>query len=452
MRWDQRLNPMPNSEPQEPQTPNEEASVKLRQIRANYTRAQNILSDLETYFTKFEEIRSNLDDDEDGLVANYDWSLKKKKELDELVEAAQAKTTELNQLSTNVAELVQKVEGQITDFDALAVKINDPTLGLEAMLSKATTTTEKITTLLETARSESSFIDTEIADIKTKSNEVGEAYDAFIELKEKVEDPKSGVQAKVDEIEQFVKDASKAKTTAENELAAVISLKDKAGEDLESISEMKEEIETNKDESEKLTNDIRNNLGLSSADSLSKAIASQCKRIEHSVWLWGGAVAIAILLLGAVLTTIYYTIFLDDASKELISGDGAGLLVTVLSKALFSSPFVFALYFSTINFSRARDLRDRYRAKEIAAKNLQAYVKLLRDEFPDNSGERLEFALHNMQSIYNDPMPGHRRRRYNIGVNKIFQFDVQEEDIEQLKQKLVEGAEEIVENKSRSAK
>lgn len=441
---------MPDTTPQEPQTPNHEVTVKLRQIRANYTRAQNILAELETYFTKFEELRDKLDDKDDGLTVNYEWSGTKKLEMDGLVTAAKAKATELEGLAANVAELVGKVEGQIADFDALAAKVTDPTLGIQAMHTQATNLTGKITTLLETARSESAFIDTEIKDIKTKSTEVEEAYDAFMELKEKVDDPKTGVQAQVDEIEQFVKDASKAKTSAENELAAVISLKDRAGEDLETIGGMKEEIAGHKDESAKLTADIRNNLGLSSAHTLSEAITDQRKRIERSVWLWGAAVAIAVIILGGALGMIYYTIFLDPASKELVKADGLGLFVTVLSKALFSSPFVFALYFSTTNFSRARDLRDRYRSKEIAAINLQAYVKLLRDEFPDNSDERLKFALHNMQAIYNDPLPGQRKRRYNIGINKIFQFDVQEEDIEQLKEKLVEGAEEIVENKVKS--
>lgn len=123
------------------------------------------------------------------------------------------------------------------------------------------------------------------------------------------------------------------------------------------------------------------------------------------------------------------------------SSQGGDILFTVLSKALFTSPFVFALYFTTSNFGRTRDFRDRYLAKEIAGKNLQAYTKLLRDEFPDKEQERLEFALHNMQAIYDDPVTRTKKRSYNIGINKIFQIDFEEES-EPLKDKFIDTLEE----------
>jgi hypothetical protein len=83
--------------------------------------------------------------------------------------------------------------------------------------------------------------------------------------------------------------------------------------------------------------------------------------------------------------------------------------------------------------------------KEISSKNLQAYVKLLRDEFPSNEQERLDFAVHNMQAIYNDPVPN-KKRSYNFGINKIFQFGVHEEDARVFKDTLVRGAEEILDD------
>lgn len=438
---------MPDT-PAAPESPNEEASLKLRQIRANYTRAQNILAELETYFSKFEEMRVRLGDDQDGLEVNLNWSKTKKQEMDDLVTAAQSKTQELEQTLVVAKGLVSDVQSQVSDFQSLGSKITDPTTGIEAMHAQASSLTARIATLLESAGSDSTSLVTELNGIQTKITEVEEAYDAFIALKEKIDDPETGLQVQLDEVDQYAKDALKAKSNAETELAAVISLKDKAKEDLDAIKEAKANIETQKEESETLTNDIRNNLGLSAAHSLSKAITDQRRRIEHSVWLWGGGVALSVLMLCSALAIIFYTLFLDPHSKDLIKADGVGMLMTVLSKALFGSPFVFAVYFATLNFSRVRDLRDRYRSKEIAAKNLQAYVKLLRDEFPDNSKERLDFALHNMQAIYNDPVPGQRKRRYNIGINKFFQFDVQEEDVEQLKSKLIEGAEEIIDNKT----
>jgi hypothetical protein len=45
----------------------------------------------------------------------------------------------------------------------------------------------------------------------------------------------------------------------------------------------------------------------------------------------------------------------------------------------------------------------------------------------------LKFALHNMQEIYNELMPDHKKRRYFFGVNKVFQVNIEEEDIRNLR-------------------
>lgn len=428
---------MPDESPKPDQTPNDEAKAKLRQIRADYTRAQNILGELETYYTSFDELRKKLDDDSDGLEVNLTWSQTKKTEMDALV-------AELETAAASIKTLVADVQAQHDTFVPLAAKLTDPNTGIDAMLTTATNLKDSITTLLQTATTDSQSATTALGTIQTRTTEVETAYKEFTDLMEEVNDTETGVAAQVAEVEQYAKDALKAKTTAESELASVISLKQSATEHVEEAKASKDEISGYKDESQTLTDDIRNTLGLTSAYSLSKAHEDQRKRLDGSLKWWGAAVALAILLLASALGVVFYTLFLDSSSKDIIRSIGGGnVFLTVVSKALFTSPFIFTLYFTTNNFSRTRDLRDSYLSKEIAAKNLQAYTKLLRDEFPTKEEERLNFALHNVQAIYDDPVTRPKKRSYNFGINKIFQFGVEEENAEQIKEKIIEGVEEI---------
>lgn len=438
---------MPDIEENNPLN-SEEIKTKLRQIRADYTRARNILSELETYYASFDEVRKRLDDEDDGLEKNLSWSQHKKSQMDEIVTAANAKVTELEEASTAIKESVDEIGSQESNFTLLAAKINDPGTGIDAILTSATNLKNKIASLLEAARADVQSASAELADIQAKSSEVEEAYEEFNELMEKANDPETGVAAQVAEIEQYSKDALKAKTSAESELISVVSLKKNVTEHLEVVKTSRQEIEDYNKESHSLTDDIRNTLGLTSAYSLSKAIEDQRKRLDRSLRFWGWAVAMVVLMLVCALGGIFYVLFINHSTASVVqSGNGTNVLFTVLSKALFTSPFVFALYFTTSNFSRTRDFRDRYLAKEIAGKNLQAYTKLLRDEFPDKEQERLDFALHNMQAIYDDPVTRTKKRSYNIGVNKIFQIDF-EEETEQVKDKVIDTLEAVAGKKN----
>lgn len=435
---------MTEDNPDIDQTLNDEAKTKLRQIRADYTRAKNILNELEAYYVAFDEIRKKLDDNEDGLESSLEWSQTKKTELDTIVVQAIAKVAELETAAASISTLVTEVQTQHGSFKILSAKITDPSTGIDAMLASATSLKDSIATLLQTATADAQSASTTLSSIQTRNTEVETAYKIFTELMEEVNDTETGIAAQVAEVEQYAKDAILAKKSAENELASVISLKDTASEHLEEVKGSKEEIDSLKEESHTLTNDIRNTLGLTSAYSLSIAHEDQRKRLDKSLKWWGGAVGSSVLILAGALGVIFYTLFMDDGSGDVIrSIGGASVFLTVMSKALFTSPFIFALYFTTSNFGRTRDLRDRYLSKEIAAKNLQAYTKLLRDEFPKNEQERLDFALHNVQAIYDDPAVWSKKRSFNFGINKIFQFGIEEEDAEQLKDKIIESVKEI---------
>lgn len=431
-----------------------ESQEKLRQIRYNLTRSKTILDELEEYYKQFDEIRKQLDDDKDGLKVNLEWSQAKKQEIDQLATDATAKLTELETLKDSTATLVEAIKASHQEFEELSEKITDPATGIEAVFTSANNYLIKIKSALDSAQADYASAQSTLADIESKSTEIETAYEDFVELKEKVDDPEEGIAAQYEAIKKFAKDAAQAKNSAESELASVISLKSTATDDLATIQESKEQIDSLQKEGATLVEDIKNNLDISTADSLSAAITEQRKRFDRSVLVWGIGTGLVITLLAIMLGYIYYTLFVAEGKTNVLTRDinAWTILVTAISKAIFTSPIIFALYFTATNFSRVKEVRDNYIGKEIAAKNLQAYVKLLRSQFSDAKEQRLEFTLRNMQAIYDDPTLNKKKRRYNIGINKFFQFDIQEEDMQQIKDSLKETTEAIIENKAKDKK
>jgi hypothetical protein len=433
--------------PKEPETGNE-SKEKLSQIRYNFTRSKTIIDELDEYYKQFEGIRTKLDDTSDGLTANSEWSTRKKDEIAQLAKDASAKLTELETAKTNAETLIQSIHGIYDDkFEPLFIKIVDPTTGLEAVHASATSYLEQIKVTLATTQADYATAATTLSDIESKSSKIKAAYDEFIKLKIKVDDPEDGIDAQYETIKQYAKDAAQAKNKAEAELASVISLKTTATENLGNIQDSKVKIDTLHQESQTLTEAIRNNLDVSTADTLSSAITEQRKQFSVSVIFWGISTGLVVVLLAAILGYIYYTLFVAEGDANILKKetDALMILVTVISKAIFTSPIIFALIFTTSHFSKAKALHDHYVGKEIAAKNLQAYTKLLEDQFPDAKDERLNFTLKNMQAIYDDPTLTKKKRRFNINIGKVVQFDVQDNDMEEFKSDILKSAKELEE-------
>jgi ABC-type transporter Mla subunit MlaD len=433
---------MPNSDDQNQKIIKE----KLRQVKSASTRAANILKELEAYFKQFEQIRSQLDDEDNGLERNLEWSKSKISELNGILDDANELLSSLTKLDTEIRTLTDQIRNQHADVIPVIEQVNDPNNGIQAVLAAAKSYRDQIEALLESSNEVSGQVRDVLTAAQNTQAEIKTRYDDFLTQMKAVEDPETGLKAQLEIIKKYSSDALKAKTSAETDQKSISKTKDEVTEYFENITSLKDEMDAYKAESEQLTDDIRNTLGVIAFNSLSVELETQRKKLDRSLKFWGALILVILLALIVLLVFIFITLFIDKQSAIYVDNiKGSSAFFTILSKALFTSPLLFALYFATSNYSRARDFRDRYVVKEISSKNLQAYVKLLRDEFPSNEQERLDFAVHNMQAIYNDPVPN-KKRSYNFGINKIFQFGVHEEDARVFKDTLVRGAEEILDD------
>lgn len=458
MWWDWNL-----TLPRDNLTPDQEIKKKLTQVRAECTRVKNLAKEIDTYHKQFLTIRAELDDEENGLVANQNWSVKKKGEIDQILTDTKTIVTELDTTVTSVRDKVAKLEADYTVFTATSAKVFDATTGFEALHTAAANLhssiekyQQKTATVLADAR-------TNLTDIKTTSAKVETAYTDFLELIEKTEDPKTGIQARLDEITKYAKDALKAKTDAETELVSVRTYKVETEKTLEAAKEDSEAIKTLHTDSEGMTEQIKDTLGKISAESLSKALRDRVKSLNKSLIIWGILVGISAVLLALAVGIVFYYLFIHqvevEGAKEAVSKlTQEPSLTAVISKILFTSPFVFLLYFTATNFGHVRDQRDKYAFKETIGKSLGAYTKTLRKEFEEleedgdaayYKRERHQFTLSTMKDIYKAPLPEPKKKKYNFGINRIFQVSVEDEDIRELGKRITSDVEDYIEDKAK---
>ncbi len=436
-----------------------EIAQKLKSIRANFTRSNTILRDLESYYRKFDKLRGRMQDKQNGLAASLATSTSRKTEINNLATEAQKKLSELEGIVSDSEHQVEDLARQYAGFRDLAAQVFDPDNGLQALFDTAKDLNRRIAqydaTLAETVSKGGQHfekLDELSASAKT-------SFDDFGKLLEAINDADTGMEAQLKKASDNAAETAGIKLKAEGELVSVISLKERSEELAKEALGAKEATDKLHKESTILTNDIRNNLGLSSSESLSESFRNRTNALNSSLKWWAGAVAVSVLLLICAVTFIFWVMFIKDGgSAGAIDRINQGPTIgAILAKTLFTSPLIFAVFFSASNYSHVRDLRDKYAFKETVSKSFQAYVKLLRAEFESDESDidklnkykeaRRAFAHEKMDMIYREPSSQAKRKKYNIGINRVFQVTLEDEDLSHVGEKVVEAVAGTAEEK-----
>lgn len=437
-------------QPEKKLTPQQELKDKLRLIRQQYKAAEKLLKDINDTHDRFIKLRDTLINKEDGIRATVAESANQKKTLRDAVRDAGLKLVELDTTATSIKSQVDEITATHGNFTALKAKVFSETDGFEALHIAAKDFHKKISDFADQSSSDATNAGLQLTAIVNTSEKVETAYAEFLKQKAKVNDPETGLEAQLAKATEYADEALQAKVKAESELASVIKLKDDGEKLISQINSSRTEAELAAQRSKTLTDDIRDTLNKASGYSLSRALADRTLKLQKQLWIWGLFQFIAIILLIIGVGVIFYSLFIHGAhSFEEVTNRLKDMnLISVVSKALFTTPLVFAVYFTTSNFRHIRDLRDQYAWKETVAKNFQNYIKLMKDEFSADKYEegRFEFAKRTIESIYKEPHSQPKKRKYNFGF-KVVNVQIEEEDLIQLEQKIEDDVKEIVENK-----
>lgn len=417
-------------------TPQQDIKEKLRQARLSYSQAKRLIADIEKGHAKFVEVRNILQDRQNGVEANKAWVAKQRDGITTILNEATTKLGELEIVASNVSDSVNDIDTRYAKFKPLAEQVFDKNEGLDAVL-KATRRLKKATRdLAKKIKSDADDASKKLADITKISGEVDRAYIDFTEKKSRIDDEENGFEAQLRKATEYATSTQNAKTKSESALISITKFKEQSDELVVQIKDNKTTVDGYKKESETLTENIRNALNKVTQFTLSKALQERTKSFNRQMWFWAIFQVAAIAMLTWAVYLIFEVLFVGAQGHPAINGDVTKPdLVSVVSKFLFTTPLIFAVYITTSNFRHARDLRDKYAWKETVAKNFQNYITLLKDEFKDGcyDEERFKFSMDTIRNIYTEPNPLPKKKKYNFSL-KTVRLNIEEEDLQQLKE------------------
>lgn len=419
------------------QTPQQELKEKLTQTRKTFTHAKKLLGEIESSYDKFLILRGALNDKDNGVKANQDWLDARKSDIAGILSSASTKLSELEAAAASVVTSVDDINTNYSTFKGLSEQVFNKDDGLAAVL-KATRRLKKSTeTLAGKITDDANTADTKLTDITDTAEKVAKAYDDFLEKKGRIDNEEDGFDAQLRRATEYADSIQDAKTKSESALVSITKFKDQSDELVGQIKDTKKTVDDFQKESQTLTADIRNTLNKATQFTLSQALQDRANSYRNQMYFWAVLQAAAVIALTYAVYRIFEALFLNGSYEQNLERlqDGP-TLISVVSKFLFTTPLIFAVYYTTSNFRHARDLRDKYAWKETVAKNFQNYIKLLKDEFKDEGydEERFNFSMETIRSIYGEPNVSPKKKKYNFSFyNRIVEANIEEEDLRELK-------------------
>jgi uncharacterized coiled-coil DUF342 family protein len=381
----------------------EKINEEINQIRTEYRNAKKILQDIISFNETIQSSKVLFDSLKNESQTSYDFIQKQKEEINSSTILIQSQVTEI---TTNL----QKVK---TDIDNMQTAYGE----FSETKGRVSGVSGEIETLLATSRS--LYSDISIAkddaqkvllDIKTTYQTVVEniqtmqtAYQEFLNMSSKLNDPKTGLQAIFDIVQSINKQSnsllSEMKTFRDNSRTFLSEIE----QNKKKTDELKDAIQSNFQHTESKKTQIENATGLIIDASFAQTFKIRQKEIEDGLYSWHSwknifLMSVFILIILVILPFIKVLNFGQLTWYELF-----------LNRVFYTSPVLFLIAYSAIQYSKERDLAEKYAFKATSSAAIRSHVDYLAEKFSSDSSEQvvLEFAKETFSIIYKEPYATH---------------------------------------------
>ncbi len=415
---------------------NVELRAEIEASQANLKDARSVTIRLNNLLNRAAEWLAKLEDPESGINAKLDESAANSKIISEAVESSKSLLDTLQQNLLAVQQNITAMQTAYVEFSATRAKINDPDTGLEALLTVAKQLKAKVQTSSTQAATLEARIQNNLATIQQNIEEMQASYVTFQEVKERIDDSDTGLQATL-ESSKSLKDEIAGITKESQTLYKEISrYKDQAAKHIAGIQAIREESDTaleqikqNELESEETKTRISQIFELVSQSGHANYFDERRKKLIYASWAWL-AVAIVSLIVAAVLAdNILLPLF--DPVKEVI--DGKEVLVTakdiefgaLILRAFMVTPFVAFAIFAFRQYGKERRLAEQYAFKAVSASTIEGSIALIERSLKSVPSEHLntqlaDFAIKTAHSLHAEPQELQKVSRWKFSAgNKI---------------------------------
>lgn len=389
-----------------------ELKVAIHDARTALSNSNNVVASIEKYQKDLEATQEKINkalkasEVDSAEIVN----LKKTSE-----EASNESTKQLDIIKnslTTVNEKIVEMEATYTKFEATNLKITDPNNGLDITLKQSQTKLTEISGLKDQSLQLLDEIQKKLESTVENTIKMVAAYTKFEEIDTKVFNKESGLEPTFAKAQEIKTEIEVLKQSSQVIKTSIDTLKESSLITDSQISDIKEnaqknltKIEDHEKNCAKLKEDMTRTLNVASDMTLASYFDSRKKSLAKSVKIWAIIVATSILLLSATLIYIFQNNFLH------LPSDNPVLLF--LYRISLTSPLLYLVFFSISQYSRERNILERYAFKAATGLSLNSYVLILNNQFSteknknqeENEKKILDFVISSMRGIYEEPYP-----------------------------------------------
>lgn len=377
----------------------EKMKAEIENIRKDYNSAKNILNSITTFNDTFQKLKDLLSDSESGVQANYNLTKKLKDQIEVLSTQAQ---TQVQDISTNLQKVKVNIESMQTaysEFSEIKGKVSGSASEIETLLTTTKGLRDDITTTkkdsleaLENIKSTYQTVAENIANMQT-------AYQEFLKINSKLEDEKTGLNAIFNSVQSL--------NTQSNKLYSEIkTLRDSSKTSLTDIEQnkvktdqLKADIQVNFDFTEQKKIEIEKATGLIIDTSFAETFKRRQDEIEKGLRSWHSWKYIFFVSIGILIVLVvapFVPNFLDFGTKVWYE--------LFLTRIFYTSPVLFLIAFSAVQYSKERDLAEKYAFKASSSAAIRSHIDYLSEKFDVKNDESMKgFAKDTFSTIYKEP-------------------------------------------------
>lgn len=368
---------------------------QFQRVKSNFTRVKSTVEKLDKYLENFEIIRNKLDDQENWLEKNLELSTSQKNQINELyseasniLENLKGKVEETSNQITSVEQLIGLAKKQATESQTISTEFSKLKLS-------STSNANSITSLLNKSQEWFNTINSLLDNAKSNVKEIKQFLETFNLLKSQIEDKENGLEAIIQTVNENL-------TQSDSLLKQIETIRTNSNKNLVEIEKEKEtiqwiskEISDIRENSEKDRQEIAKYLDIASDASFAESFNKRKIELLNNAKLWRKIYLWAIIWLVLYLFVVFWSSILWDT----IPGVEESIFRLTLS-----SPIIFLIWFSGLEYSKNRANEEKYAFKFATSTVFRNHIKFMLEEFwEDKKDSVLETTQKIIDMLYTPP-------------------------------------------------
>ncbi|MBY0309921.1 hypothetical protein K2Q16_02110 [Patescibacteria group bacterium] len=393
----------------ENQTSEPISTEELKQLRAKFSKASELIEKVTALQTQYESAEAGLK----NSVGNVEkLSADARGYLASIENAKNNSTTHITAIKGDLERaesVLASIENGLNEFATLQGEVKGKSGEISTLLTAATSLHNDIDTLKKAAQQRLLSIEDLLAQVQSKIDQMQKAYEGFLVVYGKISDEKTGLEAILANSTNLQKKSG----------ALFIEIQSFRDESLKYL----EEIKANKTISDTLRIEIQDNL------EIAKSRRDEVEKITNLITDTGFANAFQqrerMLRVTAVVWLAVFVLSVIGLSFVLLyvfNGlDSVPELRVLIYRLTLTSPLLLLIGFSIRQYGIERRLNEKYAFKAARAVVMREHTNFLIEEIKRTDVPTGQFIRESMASLYSEPFEGYSPQR-----NSSSQNDVQE--------------------------